>query len=247
VRGYDESTYGDGMADIYDEWYPDSPEIASAVATLARLAEGGPVLELGVGTGRLALPLSATGVEVHGVDASAAMVAKLRAKSGADRVNVVVGSMAGAEPSGPFRLVFAVANTFFGLLTAEAQMAGFANAARRLVPGGRLVIEAFVPDVDTPTARVEVRSLDADRVVLRVSAADPDLQTVDGHFVELSNTGGVQLRPWSIRWATPAQLDDMASASGLTLEHRWGNWGGDQLQPDGPVHVSVWRRQSSVG
>jgi SAM-dependent methyltransferase len=231
------------MADVYDDWYAELPQLAAAVERLVSLAGGGAVLELGVGTGRLALPLAARGLRVFGVDSSAAMIERLRAKPGGDTVAVTVGDMAAPTPAGPFTLVFAAVNTFFGLDTEQAQAGCFASVATRLAPGGRLVLEAFVPDAgDEPVDRVAVRNLTVDRVVLEVSRSDPAGQIAEGQYVELTDNGGVRLRPWRIRWATPAQLDVYAAAAGLQLESRWSGWDAAPFTPDSTHHVSVWRR-----
>jgi SAM-dependent methyltransferase len=239
------------MADVYDDWYEASFDTDAAVAAIARLAgppgHGARLLELGVGTGRLALPLAAEGFDVYGVDSSAAMVARLRAKPGGDRIAVTIGDMAESEPPGPFRLVYVVANTFFSLVTAADQQQAMNAVAARLEPGGRFVCEAFVADVAEPTSKVDVRSLAAERVVLTASVADPSTQTVDGQFIELTPAGGVTLRPWSIRWSTPTQLDAMASTARLALEARWGGWRQEPFDRDSAIHVSVWRRSTGVG
>ena len=133
-------------------------------------------------------------------------------------------------------------HTFFNLVTLEAQRTCLANVAARLRPGGRFVIEAFVPD-DPPGAsqHVAVRSIEIDRVVLSVTTSDPSTQTALGQFIEISERGGVRLRPWQIRWATPAQLDELAGQAGMALEHRWAGWSGDPLHDDSSQHVSVYR------
>jgi len=248
VEGYDESTYGDAMADVYDEWFGDdrrtdgTDATNAAVACLAALAEGGSVLELGVGTGRLALRLADVGLAVHGVDASQAMVERLRAKPGGDRVDVTIGDMAGLEPRGPFSLVFVALNTFFNLTTAQAQGRCLANVAGRLATGGRFVMEVFVPVEPVGAgSHVEVRSLTSDRVVLSVTTSDPTAQTAMGQYIEMTNGGGVRLRPWKIRWATPQQLDDQARAVGLVLEHRWADWSRREFSNESTHHVSVYR------
>jgi SAM-dependent methyltransferase len=247
VREFDAAAYGEGMADVYDDWYADL-EVDEPVDALAALAGAGPVLELGVGTGRLALPLAARGLTVHGVDASAAMVARLKAKPGSDAVAVTVGDMAGDEPAGPFSLVFAAVNTFFGAFgRAEDQQACVTSVARRLTPGGRFVIEAFVPEPDETGDGVRVRQLTADRVVLTITVTDVAAQTAHGQFVELVDGERVRLRPWSIRWCLPDELDAMAAAAGLELEHRWGGWRGEAFTADSPRHVSVWRRNADLG
>lgn len=254
VNGYGDATYGDAFADVYDEWYSDLAEGEACVELLAQLAavaDGRLVLELGVGTGRLAIPLAARlasaagGAQVHGIDASAPMLAQLAAKPGGAAVHAHLGDMAGDLPDGPFALVFAAYNTLFNLTDEQRQTACIAAVARRLVPGGRLVVEAFVPADDTPreaTDTVRVRTLAADRVVLAVSRTDPAAQRVEGQYVEFTAVGGVRLRPWSVRWATPRQLDAMAAAAGLTLESRWGGWAGQPFAPDSARHVSVYSR-----
>ncbi len=247
MKGYGPASYGDAMADVYDEWYADLPQLAAAIERLVTLTGDGTVLELGVGTGRLALPLASRGVRIVGVDASAAMIKRLRAKPGSEKVVAIVADMADmAEhlPTGPFTLVFAAVNTFFGLDTERAQAECFASVAARLTPGGRLVIEAFVPDtdIDEPIDNVAVRDLSVDRVVLEVSRSDPDAQTAEGHYVELTDRGGVRLRPWRIRWATTTQLDAYAGAAGLHLESRWASWDGTPFTAESVQHVSVWRR-----
>jgi SAM-dependent methyltransferase len=246
VRDYDAATYGDGMADVYDDWYADL-EVDEPVAALAALAGDGPVLELGVGTGRLALPLAARGLSVAGVDASPAMLTALRNKPGGDAVTAVLGDMAGVDPPGPFTLVYAAVNTFFNLVDDGAQQQCLTAAAARLVPGGRVVLEAFVPDPDGHGDAVRVRSMSAARVVLAVTVTDVARQTASGQFVELVHGGPVRLRPWSIRWSTPAQLDAMAAVAGLELEHRWADWAGAEFTADSARHVSVWRRKPDVG
>ncbi|MDQ1425589.1 MAG: hypothetical protein QOD72_3087 [Acidimicrobiaceae bacterium] len=243
MEGYGPASYGDAMADVYDEWYGELPQRAAAVECLVKLAEDGTALELGVGTGRLALPLAARGVPVVGVDASAPMIERLRAKPGGDSVVAIVADMAAPLPAGPFSLVFAAVNTFFLLDTERAQADCFASVATRLTPGGRLAIEAFVPDAgDEPTDHVAVRDLAIDRVVLEVSRSDPTGQMAEGQYVELTERGGVRLRPWRIRWATPTQLDGYAVAAGLQLESRWASWDGAPFTTDSTHHVSVWRR-----
>jgi SAM-dependent methyltransferase len=246
VRGYGPSSYGDGIADVYDDWY-DQLEVDAPVTALAALAGGGAVLELGIGTGRLALPLVARGVRVSGVDASPAMVAKLRSKPGGDRIDVVVGDMTGLEPPGPFSLAFAAVNTFFNLTAAGAQEACFRAVAARLVAGGRFVVDAFVPDPDEDGDSVRVRTVAADRVVLDVVHTDVPAQRAFGQIVELVDGEPVRLRPWAVRWSTPEQLDAMAAAAGLEREHRWSDWEGGAFGPESPRHVSVWRRIADVG
>jgi SAM-dependent methyltransferase len=242
VRGYDDQSYGDGFADVYDDWYADISDVAATTSTLKALADGGRVLELGIGTGRLAIPLAAAGVPVVGVDSSPAMLDRLREKPGVDDIDATLGDMVDGLPAGPFSLVFVAYNTFFNLLTEERQQACFVAVEERLQPGGAFAIEAFVPDpAHEPASSVNVRSVLADRVVLSVSTADPAAQRAEGQYIDITEAGGVRLRPWSIRWATPGQLDEMASSAGLRLESRWGGFDRSPFDVDSARHVSVYR------
>jgi SAM-dependent methyltransferase len=249
VEGYDTSTYGERFADVYDDWYGDVTDAAACARHLAALARGcggGPVLELGVGSGRLALPLVGHGVEVHGIDSSAAMVERLRAKEGGDAVTVTVGDMAALELADPpaFSVVFVAFNTFFNLATEQQQAACLRRVADLLRPEGIFVLEAFVPRDDVgpgAEAAVAPRRITADEVVLTVSQVDHGAQTISGQHVHLSEQG-IRLRPWHLRYATPAQLDAMAAAAGLELVERAAGWDGEPFTEASAVHVSTYRR-----
>jgi hypothetical protein len=261
VRDYDDDTYGESFADVYDDWYHDISDIGSTIATLQRLArpqsEGDTprAVELGVGTGRIAIPLAAVGVRVAGLDTSAAMLRRLADKPGGDAVHGVRGDMvdgldaAVAAIGGPPHLVVVAYNTFFSLLTPERQHEAFAAVAARLADGGRFVIEAFVPAPADERARragvVTVKTIAADRVVLSVDATDPAQQRAEGQYIEFTEAGGVRLRPWAIRWSTPEQLDEMATGAGLELDERWSDFAGAPFDRDAERHVSVYRRRSS--
>ena len=241
MRGYHDASYGDSFADVYDEWYHGISDVVSTTRTLAQLGGGGPVLELGVGTGRLALPLAAEGVEVHGIDTSERMLQQLAAKDGAAAVHATLGDMVDDMPAGRFALVFIAYNTFFNLLTHDRQQACFRAAATRLADGGSFVVEAFVPNPHhEPASSITVRSVTADRVVLSVSTSDTAAQRAEGQFVDITESDGVRLRPWSIRWATPEQLDAMAAAAGLTLADRWESFDRMPFGPQSERHVSVF-------
>jgi SAM-dependent methyltransferase len=249
VEGYEASTYGDRFADVYDDWYGDVTDAAACTAKIAELsaaAGGGPVLELGVGSGRLALPLAARGIEVHGIDASEAMVARLRAKPGGDAVTVTVGDMgelAVVAPQ-PFAVVLVAFNTFFNLGSEAAQRRCLARVAALLAADGWFVIEAFVPNAAEGTGidgAVTPRQITADEVVLSVSQRDRAAQTITGQHVHVTEAG-IRLRPWHLRYATPAQLDAMAADAGLALAWRAGGWEGEPFTEDSAVHVSAYRR-----
>lgn len=249
MEGYDAATYGDRFADVYDDWYDDPPATDATVAGLvARAGAVTPdgrtpaVLELGVGTGRLALPLAAAGLAVTGVDASSAMLDRLAAKPGGASVTTVVGDMVGPLPDGPFDLAVVARNTFFNLTTEAAQRACLAEVARVLAPGGRLVLEAFVPtDDDGPTSSVEVRRITADRVLLFVDRHDPDAGEAWSSFVDIS-PDGIRLRPCHVRYLRPADLDALAEGCGLVLDERVEDWSGAPFDDGSAHHVSSYRR-----
>ncbi len=244
MDGYQPSTYGDRFADVYDDWYGADPETDACVAVLAELAAGRPVLELGVGTGRLAIPLAEGGLDVTGVDVSAAMLATLAAKPGGDRVRAVEVDMAGPLPPGPWGLVVVARNTLFNLADEDRQRTCLRAVATALAPDGAVVVEAFVPDGSGRRSSVEVRVVEADRVVLFVDRHDPDTQEAWSSFVEMTPTGN-SFRPCHLRYATPAQVDDMAAAAGLVRTHRWGGWDRAPFDDDSAAHVSVYRRSPS--
>jgi SAM-dependent methyltransferase len=244
MEGYGPTSYGDGFADVYDEWYPGSDEVDAVVEFVAGLVRSpGHLLELGVGTGRLAIPLAATGIDVHGVDASPAMLDRLRARDPDRRVTVTVGDMVDDQPAGPFDVVLVAYNTFFNLESADRQAACFVAVAERLATDGVLVVEAFVPE-DPPRegSTLDVRSMTASEVVLSVSTHDPAGQRAQGHFVHLADGAPVRLRPWAIRYAPPAELDAMATGAGFSLRERWENFSMGPFTADSPRHVSVYGR-----
>ena len=249
MDGYDASAFGDQIADVYDDWHGYMEErTPGTVDLLAELAGNGPALELGIGTGRVALPLAARGVEVRGIDSSPAMIAKLRAKPGGKRIPVTIGDFTEVGADGRFRLVYLVFNTLFALPSQQLQLRCLRNVAARLTDDGVFVVEVFVPDV-TRYARGEytgVRRLEPDWVMLNVSRHDPVSQTVDTQLVVLG-AGGVRLQPIRLRYAWPAELDLMAQLAGLRLLHRWGGWRREPFTAASTAHVSVYGRAESAG
>jgi SAM-dependent methyltransferase len=243
-RGFGEATYGDRIAEVYDEMYPEVPTAGPVEATitfLSSLAGAGPALELGVGTGRVALPLQAAGVEVHGIDASEAMVARLRAKPGGDRIQVTIGDFGDFSLDVRFTLAYVPFNTFFGLVTQDAQLACMRAVARHLKPEGVFVIEAFVPD---PTRfdrgqRVSAIRVQPDLVSLEVTEHDPVEQRSFSQHV-LIREDGIRLYPVTIRYAHVAELDLMARVAGLRLRERWADWDRSPFSSLSPKHISVF-------
>jgi len=243
-RDYNEATYGDRIAEIYDEWYPEAP--AEMIDVLKDLAGSGPVLELGIGTGRIALPLLSRGVDIHGIDASESMVAKLKAKPGGERIPVSVGNFAELDVVGTYSLVFVVFNTFFTLASQEEQVACFENVARRLQPGGLFVIEAFVPDLTrfSHDQVTEVRRIGAREVMLEASLHDKLNQRTLSHHVVITEAG-VKLFPIQIRYAWPAEMDLMAMLAGMRLRERWSNWRREPMTAASATHTSIYELSSN--
>jgi SAM-dependent methyltransferase len=245
MRGYDERSYGDGFADVYDDWYADVTDVEATVGRVVALAgTGGRVLELGVGTGRLAVPMANAGLAVTGIDSSEAMLAKLAERDGEQRVDAIVGDMVDDLPDETFDAVLVAYNTIFNLVAEGDQQRLFHQVAGRLGADGVFVVEAFVPSQhpDGSSSMVDIRSMAVDHVVLSVSSNRHADQRAEGQFIHLSESEGVRLRPWSIRWATPQQLDAMASAAGLRLADRWADMAGAPFTDDSTQHVSVYRR-----
>jgi SAM-dependent methyltransferase len=246
MQGYDNSSYGDAFADVFDDWYGDISDVAVAVAALARLsAQAGPlpIVELGVGTGRLALPLAQLvhPTPVIGIDSSAAMLRQLDGKHDQNPLVTILGDMIDDLPDGPLSLVFVAFNTFFNLDSQQRQLACMQAVAQRLDTNGCLVIEAMVPDQPARTgSHVEVKSITRDRVVLSVATYDGTQQSAEGQFIEFTETGGVRLRPWSIRYTSPGELDTMAANAGLRLRHRWETFAGMPFTNDSTRHVSIY-------
>jgi len=244
VPDHDAATYGDRIADVYDGWFAVPPDTQDTVALLSDLAGAGPVLELGIGTGRIALPLAQRGHEVHGVDASEAMVEKLRSKAGGEDIPVTIGDFAEVDVEGAFSLVYVVFNTFFALLSQEDQVRCFSNIARRLREGGVFVIEAFVPDTTRwdRDQRMEAHHVENDSVVLGVSRHDPVEQRIASNHLLVSE-GGVKLYPVRLRYAWPSELDLMARLAGLRLRERWGGWHREPFTASSGKHVSVYEHE----
>ncbi|MCU1361473.1 MAG: putative methyltransferase [Ilumatobacteraceae bacterium] len=242
MRGYSSSSYGDAFADVYDDWYRDLGDIDTTIAFLSDIARGGSVLELGVGTGRLAVPLRAGVASVTGIDSSQKMLDRLAFNDELGTVTGVLGDMVDDLPTARFDLIVAAYNTVFNLLTVERQQQCFRQVASRLTDDGSFVVEAFVPQPHTGS-QVSVRSLTSDRLVLSASVHSAADQLADGQFVELTEAGGVRLRPWSIRWAEPEQLDEMATHSGLALQQRWADYDRSTFDQSSERHVSVYVRQ----
>lgn len=239
---YSDETYGETVAGVYDEWYSDYD--SHAIDVLAELAHGGRALELGIGTGRIALPLSAKGVEVHGVDAAASMISRLRAKPGGDRITITQGSFAEIPVFGEFALVYIVFNTFFALSSQDEQVRCFRNVAAHLSRDGCFVMEAFVPDLNRFTGgQVNwATKVTTDEVQLDVGQHDAAAQRVISQKVVLTE-GNVRLYPVQIRYAWPSELDLMAQLAGLRLRERWSNWKREPFSSESMHHISIYQHE----
>ncbi len=246
IRGFGPETFGQLNADWYDANLPPQDATLRAVELLADLARGGPALEFAIGTGRIALPLAERGLAVAGVEASAEMVAKLRAKPGGEAIPVVIGDMSEAGPAGAYDLVFLVFNTLFNLTSQEAQVRCFQNAARRLTERGVFVIETFVPDIAhfNEPERVRTMHLSMRRLVIEATLHDPVRQVLRYQRVIFTDDGRASLLPLPMRYAWPAELDLMARLAGLELRERWADWDRSPFTATSRSHVSVYQRQA---
>lgn len=243
VDSYGPETYGEAFADVYDDWYGEVSDVEATVEAVVSLAGGGRVLELGVGTGRLAIPLRRRGVDVEGIDASPAMLALLAAKPHGSGVPVHFGDMAELDVGGTFGAVFVAFNTFFNLTTDVAQRRCLTRIAELLDPTGCFAIEAFVPapPPSEPEQRSSQRDDGAGGVIVTTTDHRPVDQLVIGEHVHTDASGATVRRPWQIRYLSPAQLDTACADAGLRLQDRWADWSGTPFDPAGDRHVSVYR------
>ncbi len=223
-----------------------APEVLEpAVDVLEQLAGGGPVLELAIGTGRVAIPLARRGLSVTGIELSAPMVARLREKASRDDdLPVVAGDMASATAPGcgGFSLVYLVYNTIGNLRTQDEQVACVANAARHLAPGGRFVVEVGVPALRRlpPGQSAVPFEVSADHTGF--DTYDPVTQEASSHHFTRTADGHHRYGRHRFRYVWPSELDLMARLAGMTLEHRWSDWHRSPFTAESEQHVSVWRR-----
>ncbi|APU13329.1 MULTISPECIES: class I SAM-dependent DNA methyltransferase [Actinoalloteichus] len=205
--------------------------------------DGGRVLELAVGTGRIALPLAARGIAVEGIEGSPAMVERLRAKPGGAAVPTTVGDMAEVAVTGPFQLSYLVFNTLFNLVTQQRQLDCFHNVAKVLAPGGLFVLECFIQDVSEfdRGQRVATRALTEDSVKLEYQLHDPVEQTVTYQRVRIG-ADGITLSPLRLRYCWPSELDLMARLAGMRLRERYDHWDRSPFTTASRRHVSVYER-----
>jgi SAM-dependent methyltransferase len=239
---HDDGYFGEAVAARYDD--PDDELFSAAaidpvVGFLAELAGDGRALELGIGTGRIAIPLAQRGIRVHGIDLSQAMVARLRAKPGGEEIGVTIGDFATATVEGTFSLAYLVFNTLGNLTTQAAQVACFRNAAAHLEPGGCFVIETGVPGIQRLAPGETMRVFDAGPTHWGVDEYDVANHGLVSHHFTLVD-GRFELRSIPFRYTWPAELDLMAELAGMRLRERWSGWRREPFTSDSGKHVSVW-------
>ena len=240
----DEEFFGDHGAEQYDlstgEQF-DPSVIEATVDFLAGLAEGGRALELGVGTGRIALPLSQRGVSIHGIDLSQPMVDQLRAKPGGDAIGVTIGDFSTTRVEGSFSLAYLVFNTIENLTTQDAQVACFQNAAAHLAPGGRFVIECGVPGLRRLPHGETTNVFDVSDDHWGIDEYDVANQgLISHHFTRVGDR--IEYSSGRFRYVSPAELDLMARLAGMDLVQRWSGWRREPFTGESRKHISVWEK-----
>ncbi|WP_068112321.1 class I SAM-dependent methyltransferase [Tropicimonas marinistellae] len=242
MDAFTESTFGELNAEDYDDLH-DPGTTEDTVALISEVAGDGRILELAIGTGRVALPLARRGHSVTGIEGSPLMVEKLREKPGSERISVKVGDFADVAVDGRFDHVFLVYNTLFNLQSQADQLRCFRNVAARLNDGGTFLVEAFVPDFSafTDGQRVSTRYLDRGSVFLEAVVHDPVCQLLEFQRIRITEAG-TRLVPLRLRYAWPSEIDLMARLAGLTLDARWGGWHREPFDAGSSMHVSLYRK-----
>lgn len=234
--------FDERVAERYDEDLADqsTPEAVDPVVSfLADLAGDGAALELGIGTGRIALPLSRRGVRVNGIDLSPAMVARLRAKPGADGVEVKIGDFATTRMAGTFRLAYLLCNTIMNLTTQSDQVACFRNVGSQLEPGGYFVINVMIPELQRLPPGETIHAFTVTPTHLGFEEYDVATQIAFSHHYRIID-GKLEFSSAPFRYVWPSELDLMAKLAGLTLHERWSDWTRSPFTSDSRSHVSVW-------
>ena len=239
-----EDHFGENVAARFDERYAhqaDPAVVGPMVDLLAELAGTGAALELGIGTGRIALPLSRRGVRVHGIDLSEAMVARLREKPGGERIGVTIGDFATTTVEGTFAVVYLVANTIMNLTTQDEQVACFQNVAAHLEPGGCFLIEVLVPRLRRLPPGERFQPFAVSPTHLGFDEYDVARQGLVSHHYWIEG-GKVDVCSPPFRYVWPAELDLMARLAGMRLRDRWAGWEREPFTSESERHVSVWEK-----
>lgn len=247
-QNWTSATYGDVRAAAYDRQVAGRGDERNAVSLLRELAGDGTALELGVGTGRLAIPLAETGTVVHGLDSSQGMLDELGRAPGGQRVRALLADMADYELPERFAVIWVAFNSLFLLDSQESQLRCFASAARHLAPGGRFLVEAFVPAPEqvAGTPALRVKDFGQSSMLLQTSRHSAPDQVIESLDLEITHEG-FALFPTRIRYAWPEELDGMATKAGLTLESRWASWTREPFTDRSSAHVSVYRASDAAG
>ena len=244
---HDDGYFDERIAARYDESSAEmfDPEAVDPVVdVLVELAAGGRALELGIGTGRIALPLAQRGVPVQGIDLSEAMVARLRARPGGEDIGVTIGDLATTKVDGSFSLVYLVFNTIMNLTTQAAQVACFRNAAAHLEPGGCFVIEVIIPELQQLPPGETHRVFSWSESHWGIDEYDVAAQGLISHHLE-NVDGRLERFSGPYRYVWPSELDLMAELAGMTLRERWGGWKREPFANDSRKHVSVWEKPAA--
>jgi ubiquinone/menaquinone biosynthesis C-methylase UbiE len=241
MQDYEAETYGDRIAEVYDELNPAPADITEAAKFVVAHAAGGRVLELGVGTGQLALAVAAHGVRVCGLDASAAMLAQLGTKPGAEGVVRVLGDMTALPVIGPFEVMAVIRNTLANLGSAEGQQRCLHSAAGCLSPSGMLVVEGYIRPVPAGNQMIRVSHVGMDKVVLRAATYNPDTGVVNGSIIMLQ-PNGIRMYPVIARDFDIDELDAMAAAAGLARVELWSDWNCSRYRAEDTRYVAGYRR-----
>ncbi|MEU0989436.1 class I SAM-dependent methyltransferase [Streptomyces sp. NPDC005953] len=243
----DDGYFGESIAATYDDAHTsmfDSVAVGPTVDLLAELAGEGPALEFGIGTGRVALPLAARGVTVHGIDLSRAMVDRLSAKPDGDAIDITLGDFATTRVAGDFTLAYLVFNTINNLTTQEAQVACFRNAAAHLRPGGRFVIEVGVPALRLLPPGQSAVPFHISATRWAFDTYDVATQAMSSNYVTVGEGGQAKHTSIPFRYVWPAELDLMAQLAGLRLCGRWEGWSREPFTNESHQHISVWEKPS---
>ena len=242
MEDFEPAEYGRIHAQEYDSVFG-SGSPGRVVDTIAEIVGDGTVMELAIGTGRIALPLARRGVRMSGIDASPEMLAKLKEKPGGHEIPVIVGDMADLPAEAAFDHAILVFNSLFCLLSQEKQVRCFEGVASRLTGGGTFVVEAFVPDMTRFAGHQALRTerVERDEVSLEAIRHDPVRQRIEVQTIRIG-VGGVRLSPLPLRYAWPAEIDLMARLAGLRLAHRWSDWDRARFTADSRMHVSVYAK-----
>jgi SAM-dependent methyltransferase len=232
--------YDESAAEMFD------PSVVDPVVDLlADLAGNGRALELGIGTGRIALPLAQRGITVHGIEMSKAMIARLRAKPGGEGIGVTIGDFATTRVDGTFSLAYLVFNTILNLTTQAAQVACFHNIAAHLEPGGCFVIEAGIPELQRLPAGETIRAFHVSETKWGLDEYDVATQSLTSHHFEIVD-GTLERLSIPFRYVWPSELDLMAQLAGMKLRDRWGGWKREPFTSDSRAHISIWAKHAGT-